>query len=81
MVSTLVRLPPRKTAMPEAKFIGCPLNNHSKSMGRSPEETRQLTETESSKLAGVSPKSKGVSFGGAAGMQVGLGKGVNRKAN
>lgn len=71
MVSTLVRLPPRRTAMPEAKLMGCPLKSHSISIGRSPEETRQLTETESSKLAGTSPKSKGASFGGAEGYQRG----------
>lgn len=36
-------------------------------MGRSPDVTRQFTETESSKLDGDSPKSKGASLGGAVG--------------
>lgn len=36
-------------------------------MGKSPEVTRQLTETESSKFAGAPPKSKGAILGGAVG--------------
>lgn len=68
MVRTLVLLPPRTTAIPEAKLMGCPLKSHSISMGKSPEETKQLTETESSKFAGASPKSKGASLGGAVGI-------------
>lgn len=38
--------------------MGLSLNNHSMSKGKSPDETRQLMETESSKFAGSSPKSK-----------------------
>jgi len=40
------------------------LKNHSMSMGKSPLDIRQVTDTESSKFVGSSPKSKGVIFGG-----------------
>jgi len=46
-------------------LTGAPSNNHSISMGKSPEVTRQFTETESSKFAGAPPKSKGAILGGA----------------
>lgn len=66
MVNKLVRLPPRITETPANILTASPLNNHSISMGKSPDEIRQFTETESSKFDGISPKSKGTIFGGAS---------------
>ena len=51
--------------MPLNIFTGSLLNSHSISMGKSPDEIKQLTDTESSKFEGVSPKLKATILGGA----------------
>lgn len=63
MVKTLTRFPTFEVLTPEYAFIGELLNNHSMSTGKSPEDIKQLTDTESPELAGSSPKSNGAICG------------------
>lgn len=70
MVSMLVLFPPLRTVIPEYELIPKSLNSHSISMGKSPLDIKQVTETESSTLVGSSPKVKGVIFGGTKGIGV-----------
>lgn len=57
-------MPPFIAVTPATELIGFPLKSQSMFMGRSPDDTKQFTDTESSKFAGVSPKVNSTIFGG-----------------
>lgn len=64
MVSTEFRLPILAVVIPAISPTDFRLNNHLKSMGKSPDVTRHCTLAESPKFDGSSPKSNGAIFGG-----------------